>query len=91
MRVHVYDPRGHDQPVGVDLGLGCLTVEVGERRHPAVADADVDPTARQAGPVDDEPAAHDEVEAGHAPAAANDAWPVRTTRKCSPSGPALKP
>ena len=90
-------PGATISPVGVDLLRRGRAVEVRERGDAPVAHADVDAPAGEPGPVDDETAAHDEVEVGAhdtspaAAAAANAASPLRTTRNARPSGPAMKP
>ena len=66
--VRVDEPGRDDPPADVDdaFDLGRIDgAEVADRQDPVAEHADIGRPTRRAGPVDEEPAAQDEVEGGH--------------------------
>src|SRR5690606_16933820 len=61
MGVRIDDAGRDDQPGGVDLLFGGRVDEMSDAGDPAVADADIDSPARQAGAVDHHAVADDQV------------------------------
>jgi hypothetical protein len=67
--VGVDEAGGDDEPTGVDHLRHVTRVhgrEIVDRQDPVAQDADVGGAPRGAGAIDDGPAAHEQVESGHA-------------------------